>query len=328
MIHYRLNKESTDDFDRLCSALETSSLSKEQFIEATSGFDFGKNNVVSSNLFDSLIEMCREAETVAIKSLHPSSSKLISLPSKVLQENKLDTSSLLCLYDFHPSYNTCSHPMDTASALIGFVKILFENSRSRKRDYLRYNSSKLFLKGLAGPDEEKIEEEKKLESAVDELNRSHGRSRFNKIYSTEDTEGEKEDNGLNFEMVASSFIGYIPPEQSKNITNLDSFLHGKLPIKIYDPFHCNSKEFVSAIDSVVLDHDAVNHHVLTSFSMGLWGGVRGIVHYLASFMDAYEHFTATFCIHLKSTLEMIGQVDPTGHFCEVLEENMDEEQGR
>ena len=92
---------------------------------------------------------------------------------------------------------------------------------------------------------------------------------------------------------------------------------------------CNArvKGVVAALDDAVLDHDALKHHVLTSLAMGSWGGLSGTVRRVADFMVAYRHFTSTFCTHLKETMKLVGEADPSGHFLEVLEENMEEEQG-
>eukprot|EP00957_Ditylum_brightwellii_P037565 2841233-Ditylum_brightwellii.AAC.1 len=129
-------------------------------------------------------------------------------------------------------------------------------------------------------------------------------------------------------MVASSLLQYNRPSTaSKDEINPKALFHGKLPVKIFDPFHATPANFVAALDSAVLSHDALNHHVLTSLAMGSWGGFSGTIRRLADFMKAYGHFTSMFCTHLGETMRMVGEADPTGHHLEVLEENMEEEQG-
>ena len=129
-------------------------------------------------------------------------------------------------------------------------------------------------------------------------------------------------------MVAASLLRYNPTSANmEDEIDPGALFHGKVPNYVYDPFHCTPSAFVDALDGVVLDHDAINHHVLNSLAMGSWGGLSGTVRRVADFMVAYRHFTSTFCTHLEETMKMVGEADPSGHFLEVLEENMEEEQG-
>ena len=327
-----LTTEAVADFDRLCSLLGISSMSQKQFIDVLHDYgillsDNSKNDSLGIELFKGLVIMCREAEAIARKE-SSLTSELSFSPSKFLQDNQIDTNALKNLYEYHPAYTTCCNPMNSSLALTEYVKEIFQNSLKKGRKTIRRNSSRNLLQELLLSEvneEKKVEGEKNLDDAVDELNRSHGRNRFSSTF--EEDKNQIDDDGLSLEMVASSLIRYTPPEETKKRINPKYFFHGKLPNKIYDPFCSDSNDFVSAVEAATLDHDALKHHVLMSLSMGLWNGLRGTLQHLSSFMDAYRHFTSTFCSHLKSTLDLVGDVDPSAHYVRILEANMEEEKG-
>ena len=135
-----------------------------------------------------------------------------------------------------------------------------------------------------------------------------------------------EEQALDLEMVAASLLCY---RNDKPISTIDRTIlfDSQLDEMIFDPLHTNSDDFVAALDAVALDHDALRHHCLISFSMGSWGGLRGTLSKLADFMQAYRYFTSTFCHHLETTIRMVGGADPSEHLVAVLEENMEEEEG-
>eukprot|EP00957_Ditylum_brightwellii_P028739 2170914-Ditylum_brightwellii.AAC.1 len=127
--------EAADDFDRLCAALGTSSLSRKEFVDVICRCDLLESTKDDKNidddsgkeLFDQLLAMCREAEVISTKMAMPVS---FSLPSKALQAAEIDGDALRCLYSCHPTYTTCWNPMDTALALTDYIKDLFERSIS------------------------------------------------------------------------------------------------------------------------------------------------------------------------------------------------------
>ena len=134
---------------------------------------------------------------------------------------------------------------------------------------------------------------------------------------------------LDLEVVASSLLRYKKESTSEGPSIVDpkTLLGGSISDNMFDPLHTSSDDFIAALDKAVMNHDALNHHVLTSFSMGSWGGLPGTLSNLANFMLAYRSFTSTFCTHLISTTKLVAAEDPSGHHTEVLEENLEEEQG-
>ena len=141
-----LADEAAADFDRLCSALGSSSLSRVQFIDVLRGCDLlptkptsdismrarRENTTEGHKLFDCLFDMCVEAEAIAAQqtSSSPSNTKNSSrfVPSKALEVGNIDGDALRCLYANHPTYVKCRNPMDTALALTNYIKDLFESS--------------------------------------------------------------------------------------------------------------------------------------------------------------------------------------------------------
>ena len=195
--------------------------------------------------------------------------------------------------------------------------------RSSASSVVSRKSASNLLKSLANDEEEekKMDEpvlEREIEIAVENLMIENG------------TIGEEEQE-LDLEMVASSLLRYRKPKETANglsSINPKTLFDGRLAPKIFDPFHASSYDFVTALDSACRNHDALNHHLLTSLSMGLFDGIDGTIHRLADFMQAYRNFTSLFSTYLAATMKMVGEMDPTGHHLEILQENMEEEQGR
>ena len=124
-----LASEAADDFDRICSVLGTPSLSRELFGMVLNGCDLLESTSDSDELFDRLLGMCVEAERIAAKA---SSAKALQFsPSKTLEAGQLDGKALRYLYAYHPTYVACDNPMDTALALTGYLKDLFDSSISK-----------------------------------------------------------------------------------------------------------------------------------------------------------------------------------------------------
>jgi len=136
-----------------------------------------------------------------------------------------------------------------------------------------------------------------------------------------------EEQALDLETIASLLLRYQNKQPSLSTIDPATLFDGQLHEKIFDPLQTSSEDFVATLDAVALDHDALRHHCLVSLSMGSWGGLRGTLSKLADFMQAYRHFTSTFCHHLETTIGMVGSVDPSKHLVEVLEENAEEERG-
>ena len=262
---------------------------------------------------------------------------LFSSKYQALQDDRLDAVALRNLYSYHPSYTTCEDPIDTAHALTDHVKYLFDLSiretakagppptsldRESTLQLLRFLSPSPPFDSLGLTEEKKMEEQKmeeqkmedfyELDMAVDELMLIHNQKL------------KHEEQRLNLEMVSSSLLRF-----DNRMPSIDPkcLFDGRLDEKIFDPLHTKSDDFVAALDKVALDHDALNHHILTSLSMGSLGGLSGTINRLADFMQAYRHFTSTFCTHLEATIKMVGEMDDAGLYLEVLEENMEEEQG-
>ena len=251
-------------------------------------------------------------------------------PSKALQAGQLDSDAIRCLYANHPSYTTCGNPMTTSIALTDYIKGVFEKSMrseslsldpSTKQPSLDRSELIAFLRNLSNSSlhDDSFNEEEKGDDDVSEA-------------SFEQAIGDIDDNNqrFDFEDIASAILRYESPSfaSEKKITNAKDIFSGKLPAKLFDPFHTNPENFVAAMDAAVLDHDALKHHMLTSLSTGSWGGLGGTLRRLSDFMLAYRHFTSTFCTHLEATIKMVGEVDSTGNHAETLEENMEEEQGK
>lgn len=309
--------EAADDFDRLCSVLGTFSLNREQFVEILRGLDLPKDESTYAELFDQLCVMCKEAEAICFQGRSTFS------PSKALQVDQLDSDAIRCLYANHPSYTTCGNPMKTSHALTDYIKGIFEISMSRASPKPRLDRCELatFLRNLSNEGDHlpvaTLSEEKKGEDDADNSSRQQAI-------------GKIDDNRkLDLEQVASFILRYESPSTRCEKNNIDpkKLFGGKLPAKLFDPFQTNPEDFVAAIDAVVLDHDALKHHVLTSLSMGSWGGLAGTLRHLSDFMLAYRQFTSTFVTHLEATIKMIGDVDCTGDHVNTLKENMEEEQG-
>ena len=338
-----LASEAADDFDRLCSVLGTSSLSREQFVDVLHGCGLSEDESDCADLFDRLFFMCKEAEAISME-------KDSFLPSKNLQDGHLDSDALRCLYSSHPSYTTCGNPMNTSLALTDYIKDVFEMSMSSKNPKLLLGMSSgtlptarssldrselaAFLQNLSNSNsssslsnDDSSNEEKKSEEDFSES------SFYEQIIENMDDilpEEKAKAQELGFEEVASSILRYeshSATSYSKIINSKDLF-QGKLAAKMFDPFHTTPDDFVAALDKAVVDHDALNHHVLTSLSMGSWGGLGGTLRRLADFMLAYRRFTSTFCKHLQETMTMIEEDDPTGSHLEILEANLEEEQGK
>ena len=343
--------EAVEEFERLCVSFEAPALSREQFSDFLQACGLlpskCERDLDANGLFDQLISMCRDAEEFAIKA---NSGKLCKL--KALQDGHLDGNALRCLYAYHPSYNTCRNPMDTSLALTDYVKEIFESSIAKDdckalslnsdSNHMVRSSSKVMLRRLAdsSSQHEKIMigenlssgltvnsdscSDFELESAVDELMMSHHSQNYLFGYISENE--VLEDEALDIEMVSSSLLQYPSPLEPGNISHAPLF-RGKLPAKIFNPLHTASSKFVDVLDEVVLNHDALEHHLLSSFAMGSWGGLKGTAHHLANFMHAYRHFTATFCTHLTETINMLSEEDSTRGYVDILKDNMEEEKG-
>ena len=82
---------------------------------------------------------------------------------------------------------------------------------------------------------------------------------------------------LDLEVVASSLLRYKKESTSEGPSIVDpkTLLGGSISDNMFDPLHTSSDDFIAALDKAVMNHDALNHHVLTSFSMGSWGGLAG-----------------------------------------------------
>jgi len=360
-------EEAASDLDRLLSLLGKSSLGEDDFADILSsmGLPLNKVNVLEGSLkrnelFKRLHFMCQEAETIAFAQQGSYVANMASSPA--LQVGEIDGNALRVLYAFHPAYITCRNPMDTALALTDFIKELFQDSVQTSQGNINTGLQKegafqllkvllrTSLKNLMheeksscdDPDNDDHRDDVTISNAVDELMRSHHSINFllnvnsepnisknNAIVSPIHNQ-KSDDEELDLEMVSSSLLRYFDPTRTSDgpaPINPKSLFHGTLLDKIFDPFHSTANDFVTAIDTAVLGHDALDHHVLTSFSMGSYGGLPGTVSLLADFMDAYQYFTLTFCAGLTQTLNLIREVDPTGRHVEVLQENMEEEQG-
>ena len=167
---------------------------------------------------------------------------------------------------------------------------------------------------------ESDEEEKKVDSALPTEKIAPIIEEF--VTTKDGNKLQEEELGL--EAVASSLLRY---KKESTGTDPKTLFGGRIAKIMFDPLHTSSDDFVSALDDAVLHHDAVNHHVLTSFSMGSWGGLPGTLSNLADFMIAYRSFTSTFCSHLINTTKLVAAEDPSGHHARVLEENLEEELG-
>ena len=345
--------EAVEEFERLCISVQSVALSRKQFSDflQACGLLCSKcdRDLDANGLFDQLISMCRVAEEFAIKA---NSGKLCK--SKALQDGHLDGKALRCLYAYHPSYNTCRNPMDTSLALTDYVKEIFESSiaeddckalsLSSDSNHMVRSSSKVMLRRL---DDSSSQHEKvtigenlnsgltvntdscsdfELESAVHELMTSHHSQNYLFGYISENEVSE--DETLDIEMISSSLLQYpYPTSVEPGDISPASLFRGKLPAKFFNPLHIASSNFVDVLDEVVLNHDALEHHVLSSFAMGSWGGLKGTAHHLANFMYAYRHFTATFCTHLTETINLLSEEDSTSDYVDILQDNMEEEKG-
>ena len=204
-------------------------------------------------------------------------------------------------------------------------------------------SSKSLLVPADEPEEEKKEanddlsdEEEDVKPIVDEFMLANDQAHppqddLDKTTSNGHSSGNRDATveELGLEVVASSLLRYKKESTSEGPAIVDpkTLLGGSISDNMFDPLHTSSDDFIAALDDAVLNHDALNHHVLTSFSMGSWGGLPGTLSNLANFMLAYRSFTSTFCTHLISTTKLVATEDPSGHHAEVLEENLEEEQG-
>ena len=116
-------EEAANDLDRLIGALGTTSLNRQDFIGLLMSILPNYKANKACKLFDELIDMCKEAESIRVNAgLAPGDKSSSSL---ALEKDELDGNVLLCFYAYHPSYKTCQDPMDTALALTVSGEYLF-----------------------------------------------------------------------------------------------------------------------------------------------------------------------------------------------------------
>ena len=320
----RLGDEAASDMDRILSVLNLSSLNKENFVKLLDGTISSHDNKHVAEIFDRLVQMCLEAELIASSTTTTLSNKVESCDeeyarktrSTALQLRELDGNALRCLYTFHPSYTKCSHPMDTALEVTNWFK-----------DHFKANEEK----------------EKDAESDIDELMLSYHSmtiSHHSNTYELEVLENKSKDgkgNDQDSQLLASSLHPHSIPldiggakksiEDINTSTRTGALFNSNLRDRIFAPFHTKSFDFVLALEKAVMNHEAVNHHVLRSLSMGSWGGLSETTSHLANFLGAYQCFTSKFCSYLSQSIVLVGQVDPSGSYLEILKENSKEEQG-
>ena len=109
--------DAANDLDRLIGALGTTGFGRQDFIDMLMSILPDDKASKAGELFDELIEMCKEAESIRANAELPAQGDVSSSPSLALGKDELDGNALLCLYAYHPSYTTCQDPMDTALAL-------------------------------------------------------------------------------------------------------------------------------------------------------------------------------------------------------------------
>ena len=109
--------DAANDLDRLIGALGTTGFGRQDFIDLLMSILPNDKADKAGKLFDELIEMCKEAESIRANTEHLAQGDMSSSSSLALEKDELDGNALLCLYAYHPSYKTCQDPMDTALAL-------------------------------------------------------------------------------------------------------------------------------------------------------------------------------------------------------------------
>ena len=109
-------EEAANDLDRIIGAIGTTSFGRQDFIDLLMSILPIDKADKADKLFDELIEMCKEAESIRANAELPAQGDMPPL-SLALEKDELDGNALLCLYAYHPSYKTCQDPMDTALAL-------------------------------------------------------------------------------------------------------------------------------------------------------------------------------------------------------------------
>ena len=245
--------------------------------------------------------MCREAESIALdgdakRDKTTTTAITTTMTSTALQSNEIDGDALRRLYGYHPAHTTCHNVMDTALRLTDHIKDMLQKLE-QEPDALQIvhttmNGCIPFLTTIdsdtEGTDEETNEDDNEQADVVE----------FEESSANDELVNETEaDNELNLEAVASSLLRYdrstaqasAPGGAKLPANSIASLFHGVLSETIFDPLLSDSNSFVTALDDATLNHDALNHHVLTSLSMGSWGGLPGTVKYLSCFLEVF-HF--------------------------------------
>ena len=328
--------EATGDLGRLLGILGLPSLNKENFSKLFGGLQSDKDYL--GEIFDRLVNMCLEAESIAVRD-STMSGRLQA--SKALKHRELDADALQCLYTFHQSYTTCTHPMDSSLEITTLFQEYFK-SLDNKTNSKTQISQDLKSFGFNAEREENCDD---TVSLVDELmisyhsmTISHHSCKLTEsqhssgfIKNIAETLSETTDQGDSALLASSTHPFSIPltvnETKSTHAVDTSELFNGALQDKIFAPFHTKSCDFVDSLEIAVMNHDALHHHVLTSLSMGSWGGLSGTMSILCDFMGAYKCFTSKFCSYLEETIALVGQVDRNGSYVEILKENSNEEQG-
>ena len=91
---------------------------------------------------------------------------------------------------------------------------------------------------------------------------------------------------------------------------------------VLDPALTSSADFVSRLETFVLNHDFLNHHLLTSIATGALGQETcGVVYNL---MSSYQYFSKNFTSYLKSLKDLLKSQE----HIDVISENEAEENGK
>lgn len=316
-------------------------------------------------MFDRLVHMCREAEEIAsakssnfmpsegLKAGCIDGSTLRRLyayhPSYTTCVNSMDTA--LALTDLIKDHfeeavlTTTTTARNPASTTIKKDNLTMDKEATARmlRRLSTSSTSAMTESSMLGSEGGTEHNVSLISQAVDDLMSSHRSTAEDDLpqeasvkssefmsFGSSSLTSEEAAPGLTLEMVASSLLRYRDPCLTNDaaVKKRKSFFQGGLDPHLFDPFHAKAQDFVAALDEVVLNHDAVNHHLLTSFSMGSFGGLYGTAARLADFMDAYRFFTRAFCTNLEHTITLVGREDtPEGHYVEILEENREEENG-
>lgn len=219
----------------------------------------------------------------------------------------LDTSKLINLYS-SPTYATCYSNEQTGRRLMTFIKLLFREADINGSGLLQHDQLKVLLRTLLSIEDNSSREEKK----ADEVN-SLSDLLLNEM-AGEILARNGNDKGANLEQLASVFLRYSAhQEESVEIHGFDS--------ETLNPFLRTPEEFVLAVEKYVVNHNALDHHLLDSIQKGVYGD--DTVSVVAHFLEAYRYFTRNFCTYLEGC---IGHMTKKDHV-ELLTENEEEENG-